>query len=135
MYLSVEFRPALAKIIFDLAFEKDADIAEPLVSRSIRARGFDQVPARAFGSDDQRVTTFYDSLPELLEKPVISSRATKGTSGISTELASPLEIAAEQAINPECRPINLTRPTPFRALRASVCAAAIASTAAAQAVS
>ena len=46
--------------------------------------------------------------------PSPSSR--NGTSGMSTKFASGQVSAAWQAMNPECRPITLTRPTPLSAL-------------------
>ena len=58
----------------------------------------------------------------------------KGTSGISVKSTSWLARVAWAAMNPLCRPISFTRPTPFSVENASTCAARIASAACVNAV-
>ena len=83
--------------------------------------GMGQVLSGALGDYGERVTALHSSLPKMLQENPCSPSVRMAPLGWGTQLASPLEIAAEHAMKPECRPMSLTKPMPLRALRASVC--------------
>jgi hypothetical protein len=65
-------RLALAKVILNLALEKNADVSETLVPGRVGPGGFNHVLPGTLGHNDQGVAASNDALPQLLEKAVIT---------------------------------------------------------------